>query len=515
MANNENIQDTLPIIRPIQDCTQQSKTTIRMLIKPFPRSAPISAIRKLIAERLSLPISLISLRKPAKGSYADLTIRDCDDSGGARECRKEEDLMEVLKDLSFKGQPILVHSHAPNSCVLDKNDRCLNDQVTPLWRMSYEEQLVHKQQAMQSIVNKLSSEARQAICLEPIVPSPVLNGYRNKCEFTVGLDKEGLPTVGFLLGGFREGILTVENASDTLHTHALAKSIAHRFQEFIRTSPLPFYDRKTKRGFWRLLLVRVHGTQLMVAAQAHKAADALGEAERERFRSTFKDVDSLWWQSTDAVHHGLGTAFELLCGSDSIEEHLGPLRFRISPSSFFQINVPATLKLYDLVRSFASTAAGGSSGGVLLDLCCGTGTIGMSMASSFGRVIGIECVPEAVSDALFNAQLNGIVNIEFHASRLEDRLSQLIAAMPEECDITVVLDPPRAGCHKSVIKTILQCERISRVVYVSCAPEQALPNWIQLLGNNTFTMKKAQAVDMFPHTEHCELVLLFERVAQH
>ena len=118
--------------------------------------------------------------------------------------------------------------------------------------------------------------------------------------------------------------------------------------------------------------------------------------------------------------------FTLLNGSLHVEERLGDFRFRISPSSFFQVNIPATIELYDLIKSLASTP-----NAILLDLCCGTGTIGIYLAHAFERVIGIECVEEAVEDAKYNASLNNITNIEFHAAKLEDCLNAILEGIPE------------------------------------------------------------------------------------
>ena len=359
----------------------------------------------------------------------------------------------------------------------------LNDQVTPLWRTPYTEQLIQKQEQMLKVLNKFAQETSQeTTILNPIIPSPIIEGYRNKCEFTVGKDLDGKASVGFLLGGFKDGIVEVENARNTLHTHNEAKMLADRLQDLVRASDFAPYDRRTKRGLWRLMLVRVHDNKRMVVIQVNKCEES--NTLMDTIKNTFGDVESLYFQETDACHHGLGDKFTLVNGSLHLEERLGDLKFRVSPSSFFQVNIPATIELYELIKDLASTP-----NAVLLDLCCGTGTIGIYLAHAFERVIGIECVKEAIEDAKYNASLNNITNIEFHAAKLEDCLSRILQEIPESKEIVVVLDPPRAGTHKSVIKTIKACTRINRLVYVSCAPEQALSNWVSLCnpseGNNS------------------------------
>lgn len=465
--------------------------TLTLLLKPFPKAVPFTLIRRLVADKLGIPFENVFLRKEAKAASIRITTSE-----------EQASVLSRLGDLQVKGRALQFFIRHANTAAGADADAALNDQVTSLWSVPYGEQLVQKQQTIERILRPLTS-----IAIDPIVASPQPLGYRNKCEFTVGPDAEGKATVGFLLGGFREGILQVHNATNTLHTHPLAKDMANKFEAFVRKSPLPFYDRATKSGFWRLLLCRIHdGDKVMLACQVQDGIEG-AEAEKKRFQSAFVSLThSLWWQPTQAVHNGLGTSFELLSGSDHLWEQLSGQRFRISPGSFFQVNLPACELLYALIRDYSR---GDDKRHTLLDLCCGTGTIGISMASSFDKVVGVECVPEAIKDAERNAVENGITNIEFHAKKLEDCLSSIVSNV--QGDLTVVLDPPRAGCHKSVIRTILDCaSRIRRLVYVACSPEQALPNMSALLAGG-FAIKKAQPVDMFPHTAHCELVVLFER----
>lgn len=468
---------------------------MRLVISPLPK-APISAVRKAVAAKLGLPFEDIYINRSKMGasiSLDRLTLK-----------LDMNEIPERLKEIEFRGKKLEVQ------VCENFGKKGLNDQVTPLWRVPYTEQLALKQDQMLKVLNKFAHETGQeAAILNPIIPSLITEGYRNKCEFTVGKDLDGETTVGFLLGGFKDGIVEVENARDTLHTHNEAKILADRFQDLVRSSDHAPYDRRTKQGLWRLMLVRVHDDKRMVVIQVSKCEELSDLVDA--IKKTFGDVESLYLQESDACHHGLGDNFTLLNGSLHLEERLGDLKFRISPASFFQVNIPATIKLYELIKELASTP-----NAVLLDLCCGTGTIGIYMAHAFERVIGIECVKEAVEDANYNASLNNITNIEFHAAKLEACLNRILEGIPESKEIVVILDPPRSGAHKSVIKTIRACTRISRLVYISCAPEQALPNWISLCNpsednNPRFNLISATPVDMFPHTNHCELVLLFQR----
>ncbi|GIL90901.1 hypothetical protein Vretimale_17130 [Volvox reticuliferus] len=230
-------------------------------------------------------------------------------------------------------------------------------------------------------------------------------------------------------------------------------------------------------------------------------------------------------------------------GPGYIHDSLCELRFRISPTAFFQVNSPATCALYKVVGDWA--AAGSST--LLLDICCGTGTIGLTMASRVAKVIGIDSVPSAIEDARVNAALNGITNAEFVAGKAEDALPGILSthAGPDSPygpgDVVAVADPPRAGLHRTVLRALLGCERIRRLVFVSCNPDNLVQNIAALCsppsnrsgrdrggwgrrggGGGTdmngysgdyspFRPVKALAVDLFPHTAHVEAVMLLER----
>ena len=443
-----------------------------LLIEKLPKKVGLVQVRRALAERLGL-------------AFEDVYLTQYKDGIGVRLSKSVDHLIE---EVTVNGKILGIKS-------VDEKDfkrRQLFNQVTPLWSLSYEEQLAFKQDSLQKLVN---------LPLDPVRAAPQPTGYRNKCEFTVGRNSEGVPTVGFLLGGFKDGLFEVADASECLHVHPQAKRIVSLFENYIRgeSKLLPF-DRKMRTGHWRLLLVRIHGDKSLVVVQTSK-----DNAEREQVKQVLSDVDSLYWQECDALHHGLGNDFELLHGTPWIEEKLKELTFRISPASFFQVNTPGAVLLYDTIAELAQS----QSSSALLDLCCGTGTIGLSLSKHFEQVIGIECVKEAVEDARLNASLNNITNATFHAGRLEDKLHEVISCIPSDKEIVVVLDPPRAGAHKSVIQTILKHDRIKTLVYVSCSPEQASHNWKAL--ELEFALKRAIPVDMFPQTEHCELVLLFER----
>jgi tRNA (uracil-5-)-methyltransferase len=278
------------------------------------------------------------------------------------------------------------------------------------------------------------------------------------------------------------------------------------------------------------MMVREHGGQLMIVFQAQDgflAPEAL-EAEMKALLALLESFDaegvrvaSAFFQLSSAVHHGMDPKAETrsLFGPATLTEELEGLHFEISPGSFFQVNKPATLVLYRAIKD-AVLAGGAAEDTVLLDLCCGTGTIGMMMAPHVGRVIGVELVAEAVEDAKRNATANSIANIEFICAKVEDALPGIISSLPPTARLAVVLDPPRCGVHKSVIRTLRNTSRIDSLVFVACNPKACLQNFADLgkeVSRSTtgmpFALHMAQPVDMFPMTEHCELILKFDRAA--
>ncbi len=192
----------------------------------------------------------------------------------------------------------------------------------------------------------------------------------------------------------------------------------------------------------------------------------------------------------------------LFKGEPFIREKMENLTFRIGPKSFYQTNSAQALKLYTVARDFAKLT--GSE--TVYDLYTGTGTIAQFVSSKAGKVIGIEYVPEAIEDAWKNAEANGITNCEFFAGDMKDVLSASFIAEHGRPDV-IILDPPRAGIHPDVAKTILEAAP-SRMVYVSCNPASQARDLA--IFSEKYRITAVQPVDMFPHTQHVENVCALE-----
>ncbi|KAA0716949.1 tRNA (uracil-5-)-methyltransferase -like protein A [Triplophysa tibetana] len=417
--------------------------------------------------------------------------------------------------------------------------------VTPLWNVPYEEQLKRKDREVEGILQKLTreignnnkamlpwlfvqKEKHNKLCcpLESIRPSPVQTEYRNKCEFVIGVGADGEDkTVGFRLGKYKGGSCAVVSPSETSHVSSEAKKIVQAFQQFIRTTPYAVYSPETYAGHWRQLTVRTcRTTQTMaiVFFNPQKLQEELEEL-KGNLRQYFTEgegkesgITSLYFvrmgQRTSAGTEDLPC--EHVAGTEWIHEELLGLKFRISPHSFFQTNTPAAEVLYSAVGEWAQL----DQDSTVLDVCCGTGTIGISLAKKVRKVIGIELCPEAVEDAKANAEVNGLTNVEFHCGKAEDVLPTILNAVVSP-NVTAIVDPPRAGLHSKVILAIRKAEHLKRLVYVACNAKAAMNNFIDLcrapsnrVRGAAFRPMRAMAVDLFPQTMHCETILLFERV---
>ncbi|XP_078027033.1 tRNA (uracil-5-)-methyltransferase homolog A [Epinephelus lanceolatus] len=418
--------------------------------------------------------------------------------------------------------------------------------VTPLWNVPYEEQLRRKEEEVVGVLQRLAKEIgstnkamlpwlfaqkgkynKMCCPLEPIKPSPTQTEYRNKCEFLISVGADGEDkTIGFRLGKYKGGSCAVVGPAETRHVSAEAKRVVSEFQKFIRTTSYSVYSPETYEGHWKQLTVRTTRTkQAMAVVFFHP--QKLEEEEVNALKSSMKTyftegegkdsgVTSLYF-----VREGQRTSpniedlpCELVAGEGSIHEELLGLKFRISPHSFWQVNTGAAEVLYSAVGEWAQL----DQDSTVLDVCCGTGTIGISLAKRVKKVIGIELCQEAVEDAKVNAKLNGLSNVEFHCGKAEDVFPNILNALVSP-NITAIVDPPRAGLHSKVILAIRRAEHLKRLVYVACNAKAAMNNFIDLcrapsnrVHGAPFRPVRAMAVDLFPQTMHVEILLLLERV---
>ncbi|KAI9014980.1 S-adenosyl-L-methionine-dependent methyltransferase, partial [Gaertneriomyces semiglobifer] len=345
------------------------------------------------------------------------------------------------------------------------------------------------------------------------VASPDVDEYRTKVEYSFGWNQNGEIAVGFLSGLFKEGQVSIVNPQHTKHVSAAAKAIANALQGFLRAGGggLDVYDRVAKKGFWRMALVRTPLTgENMVAVQFDRSkvppalVDEALKALQDHLQGSVDRGDckiaTLLVTECDGVFNGIknDAKMKVLWGTGYIHEELLGLKFRVSPTAFFQVNTKAAEVLYSKVREWSLNLSK-TPGTIVLDLCCGTGTIGLALHPAAKHVIGCDITASAIEDANFNAKLNNADNVTFVAQRVEHCIKHMLANVGEHDDVVAVLDPPRA-------------------VFVACDAEQSLGNLVDLcrptankFKGKPFIPLRAQTVDLFPHTSLSEMIVELRR----
>ena len=353
--------------------------------------------------------------------------------------------------------------------------------------------------------------------ISPIIPSDKTEFYRNKLEFTASDKRWILPGetiaetpaeafgnipadrrqgLGFHVGKFFDKVLDI-------HKCYLQRDPSNDIRLFIREyavgHSIPFYNIRENRGIFRNMFVRTtdDGQVMLIVCFA---ADFDGrEAMLDAVAQRFPQITSLYYVINDKLNDSIADRECILYrGEEAIYETMEGLRFKIGPKSFYQTNNAQALKLYRTAREFASL----SGTETVYDLYTGTGTIAQFVSSRAAKVIGVEYVPEAIEDAKTNAAGNGITNCSFFAGDMKDILTPEFIAAHGRPDV-MITDPPRAGMHPDVIKTIMQAAP-QRIVYVSCNPASQARDLQALSG--MYRITDVQPVDMFPHTQHVENV---------
>lgn len=336
----------------------------------------------------------------------------------------------------------------------------------------------------------------------PIVPAPFPDRYRNKAQFPLGQDSEGRLVAGFY-APHSHRIVPCRNC--LLQPTSFAAAI-----EAVRTwhgeTGESVYDERTGRGRLRHLYLRAAMAEggvmvcLVVNGRRVRREDRLVELLRAKVPDLRGVVLNTNCDRTNVI---LGSRCRTLWGEGSLIDRLCGLRFSISPHSFYQVNRDQAERLYAKAAQYADLTGRET----LLDLYCGTGTIGLSMAEKAGRVIGVEAVSQAVDDARSNARRNGIANAAFRCSDA----AQAAASFQAEGlhpDV-VVLDPPRKGCGEVLVQTVARMAP-ARVVYVSCDPATLARDLKWFVGCG-YELRAATPFDLFPRTAHVETVALLSK----
>lgn len=334
-------------------------------------------------------------------------------------------------------------------------------------------------------------------------PRPIVSHnpsrYRNKAQYPISADGKS--------GFYAFHSHRIISCSDCLLQPEIFSAITHAVTTWIKKNDISIYDENTHSGFLRHIYIRKaqKTDEIMVCLVVN--GDILPESDflieklisicGDNLKSLQININK---KDTNVI---LGDKCKTIYGSEYITDILCGIKIRLSPLSFYQVNHTMAEKLYLKVREYANPKNKN-----IIDLYCGAGTIGLSMADLAKNIIGVEIVPAAVEDAKYNAELNNIKNARFICA---DAFQAAECLAKENIKVdTVIVDPPRKGCSENLIKTISTQFKPETVVYVSC-DSATLARDIKIFDNNGYKLIEYTPFDLFPRTAHVETVCLLVR----
>jgi 23S rRNA (uracil1939-C5)-methyltransferase len=371
-----------------------------------------------------------------------------------------------------------------------------------LQHMTYAKQLEFKQRVVKDNLERIGGF--KDIQVHPVIGMEVPMHYRNKAQYPVAMGEKGA-VAGFYARRTHEIVDSGNCGIQDTASEAILNAVMEKMKEF-GLSP---YDENTGKGMLRHIITRVAhstGDMMVVLVVTSEKILHLNQLLEHILKVNPKVKSIVLNLNSRRDNVILGDKVITVYGEDTLIDTLGPFQFHISPLSFYQVNPKQTVVLYEKAVEFASLTGDET----VYDLYCGIGTISLFLARQAKQVIGVEVVDEAVQAARKNADLNEVENTEFHTGLAEEIVSQLYQ-QGKKADV-VVVDPPRKGCDQVLLETMVQMQP-KRIVYVSCNPS-TLARDLKYLGENGYTIKEVQPVDMFPWTEHVETVVLMSRAKE-
>lgn len=376
--------------------------------------------------------------------------------------------------------------------------------------MTYDAQLQFKQQSVDNALSRIGKVDTSS--MESILPSQQTAYYRNKLEFTfsnkrwlTSVDEQVAPdnmdALGFHVPGRFDKILDIDHC---FLQQDPSNDLRNAVRNFAVAEGITFYDLRAHEGALRNLIIRTSSTgEVMVIVVFAYPEEEQVEQLMSFMDSRFPDITSLLYiinqKRNDTI---FDQDIQVYKGRDFIYEEMEGLKFKVGAKSFYQTNSQQAYELYKITREFADL----KGHELVYDLYTGAGTIANFVARTVKEVVGVEYVPSAIEDAKLNSEINGIGNTKFYAGDMKDVLTSDFVALHGKPDV-VITDPPRAGMHADVVQRILEMEA-EKIVYVSCnASTQARD--LQML-TEKYDVVRIKPVDMFPHTQHVENVVLLK-----
>ncbi len=364
--------------------------------------------------------------------------------------------------------------------------------------LPYEKQLEQKDLLLQNFFAKLNLTDR---VLKSILGADNSWNYRNKVQYPVRtMEKTGRLKAGYFEWHSNDLI----NIKYCPIQNSLFDNIVETVRELAPKYRMTAYNGKNKTGWLRHICVRVgENTKeaLLTLVAISENLSYSQEFANEVMNKHPELVGVCININTNTTNVIYGPKTKVLKGRGYFFEAIGDLQFKISATSFFQVNTSQTIKLLEILNNFASLTGQEN----ILDAYCGVGLMSLFLAKNAKQVIGIEEIKQSIDDATFSAKENNIQNAIFINAKVENRIKDVLEKYKPEI---IILDPPRAGCNKTILESVLNTE-VKKIIYTSCNPN-TLSRDLEIL-NNHYTVKSVQPIDMFPHTYHIECIVLLER----
>ena len=405
---------------------------------------------------------------------------------------------KVIKKSNIRTNPFCDHFYQCGGCKLQ--------------HIKYNYQIKFKQE---NIINNFKKIGKISVeKFSKIIPAKNNINYRNKMEYSFTnnrwlnkneilsknkLNKNG---VGLHVEKMWDKILDINKC---FLQDEPSNKIRNGLKKFAINNKISFYDIKNKKGLLRTMMIRTSSLkEIMVLIQFYENNIIIIKKVLEFLKLSFPEINSLLYCINEKANDSIYDQ-EIICfsGKPYIEEKIKSLKFKISAKSFFQTNIEQTKKLYKIIESFCNL----NGNEIVYDLYSGTGSIGLYLSNKCKKIIGIESVPEAVKSAIENSKINKIKNSEFILGEIKNVLQNNFIKEKVEPDI-VITDPPRNGMHPKVINQLLKISP-EKIVYVSCNSATQARDLSLLKSDYKFI--NSRAIDMFPHTNHVENVVLLMR----
>ncbi|MEG1582622.1 MAG: 23S rRNA (uracil(1939)-C(5))-methyltransferase RlmD [Cetobacterium sp.] len=359
--------------------------------------------------------------------------------------------------------------------------------------LNYESQLKYKKEMVEDVVRRIGKNSK--VLIEDTLESPVEKNYRNKVIEPFSLNGKEIIT-----GFFKRKSHDVFQVEDNMLNSVLGNKLISELKELLNKNKISVYDEKSHRGLLRHVMVRTNsfGEAMVVLIVNDTKVNEELKSILTDLKNRFKEITSTYISLNNRkTNVAIGDENILILGDKTIKEDISDIHFNISPTSFFQINLLQTRRLYDLAISMFENIENKT----IVDAYAGTGTIGMILSKKAKQVYSIEIIESAVKDGIKTAKENNILNVEFICGDVNKELANLIKVKKVD---SIILDPPRKGIDEESLLNISKVG-IKEIVYISCNPSTFARD-IEILEKEGYELTRVKPVDMFPQTSHIEVV---------